>query len=201
MSLSIVHPRKQGHSGPSLFISILRPLPRLPRMNASFLSAPRMAGLGQGQTGRSTGLGAALGPLPGLLKGQLFRMWGVSFCPKLSPGHLTPTTSPPAPYHPGHPRPTLSQQHVVQGAQLPIGCRSSFLAIGRGPAPGPPSAPCGGTACRGFRRGGKVHCAAAPGGGGKSRARRRDPSGMFPSGPPGAGRHGEDWPRASDGGS
>lgn len=115
-------------------------------------------------------MGAALGPLPGLLKGQLFRMCRVCLCPKLSPSHLTPTTSPPAPYHPGHPRRTVSQQHVVQGAQLPIGCSSPSSPRLAGAQPQvPPSAPCGGTACHGFRRGGKVHCAAARGGGRRER--------------------------------
>lgn len=122
-----------------------------------------MAGLGHGQAGRRTGLGAALSSFSSLLKGPLFQMMRVRILsPKLNLRHLTPTASTPVPYYPVPRRPTIDQQHVVQSPQLPIGRSSpSFSAIGQSPAAAPPSAALRWYSPSRLRRGGKVHCAAA----------------------------------------
>lgn len=159
MSLSIVHPRKQGHSGPSLFIS--GPLP--PAWNECiFLSAPRMAGLGQGQgqARRRTRLETALGPFPGFSGDWKFasspqNSASVTWLPRPVPRRLPPSTTD-----------TDSLQQVVQSPKLPVGRSSpSFSSIGRAQPQIPPYA-----ALRWYnrpqpRRAGKVHCATARGGG------------------------------------
>lgn len=116
MPLSIVHPRKQGHSGPSLFISVARP----PAWSECiFLSALRIARLGQGQAGRRTGWGGCLQPLRKSPKGSAFPDVGsVHPLPETQPRHQG---QPPVPHHPVSPIPTLCQQHVVQRLQLLIG--------------------------------------------------------------------------------
>lgn len=128
---------------------------------------------GSGADREEEGIGGCPGPPPGSPKGSAFPDVGSLPLGETQP--RPPDDQPPipaAPYHPRHPRPTLSHQHVVQGPQLPIGCSSpSFPAIGRGPASGPPSAPYGGTACRGL---GGVGRSTEPrrGGGGSERAGR-----------------------------
>lgn len=151
-------------------------------------TAPRTARLGHVQARQRTGLGAALGPLQGLLKGPFF--WTLGVCipsPKLSLGQLTPTTSLPPSYHPGHPTRTPSQQHVVKGLQLPIGrWPPSFPEIGPAPAAAPPSADLRWYSPPRLRRDGKVQRPAA-------RGRCHEEQGSLWNvsfGSPGAGRRG-----------
>lgn len=101
--------------------------------------------------------------LPMSPKGSAFPDDGGSHpLPEIQPPSPESHSQLPVPYHPGPLRPTIDQQHVVQGHQLPIGRSSPFFpAIGLGPAAAPPSAALRWYSPPRLRRGGKVHCAAA----------------------------------------
>lgn len=149
---------------------------------------------GAEEAGRGTGLGAAIDP--GLLNGPLSWTSEVRILStKPGLGHLTP---PPLTTQ-GTPDGHSADSTWFRGPSfLSIGRSApSSFAIGRGPAAAPPSSALRWYSPPRLRQGGTVHCFAARGGVGKSRARRRDPSGMFPSGPPEADD--ADWPQAPGG--
>ncbi|KAK2508898.1 hypothetical protein MC885_008707, partial [Smutsia gigantea] len=77
---------------------------------------------------------------------------------KTQPGSPDSHKQPSRPLPPGTPRRTLSQLHVAQGPQLPIGGLSLFFpAIGRGPATASPLTEVQWFSPPRLRRGGKVH--------------------------------------------
>lgn len=196
-----VHPRKQGHSGPALFISVPA---RHPGMNASFYLLGGGSGWGRGRPGQAENwIGGCPRPFPRPSKGTLFGTLRVCILsPELSLGHRALTASPalvtPCPIPPPAPPKTLNPQHVAQGPSFPLVTRllpSPRFAGVQPPLPPPP--PCGGIARRGL--GGAGRSTALQGRGvGKSRTRRA-PSGMFRSAPPDWLKRGVDWPRAPGG--